>query len=82
MTIDRFVPMEKFVKVADATDATAEYVEFACPYTPVGMIPFVRSVTTGAVNSAGLTVTFATGKIKVAVTALAEGDVVSVLAFE
>lgn len=79
---DRFVAMEKFFKVAVAADATANYVEFDCPYTPKGMIAQVLSVTTGAENATGLKVTFATGKIKVAVTSLAVGDTVSVIAFD
>ncbi len=79
---DRFVAMEKFFKVAVAADATANYVEFDCPYTPKGMIAQVLSVTTGAENATGLKVTFATGKIKVAVTSLAVGDTISVIAFD
>lgn len=82
MGADRYVPMEKFSAVATAGDAIANYIEFACPYTPVGIIAQVRVVTTGAVNVTGLAVTFATGKIKVAVTDLLEGDTVSVLAFK
>lgn len=79
---DKFVAMEKFFKVAVAADATANYVEFDCPYTPKGIIAQVRSVTTGAENATGLKVTFATGKIKVAVTSLAVGDTISVIAFD
>ena len=79
---DRFVAMEKFYKVAITADATANYVEFDCPYyAPKGMIAQVLSVTTGAENATGLKVTFATGKIKVAVTSLAVGDTISVIAF-
>lgn len=78
---DRFVAMEKFCKVAVAADATANYVEFDCPYTPNGMIAQVLSVTTGAENASGLKVTFTNGKIKVAVTSLAVGDTISVIAF-
>lgn len=79
---DRFVPMEKFSKVADATDATNNYIEFACPYTPTGIVAQVRAVTTGIVNLTGLTVTFASGKVRVAVTDLIAGDIVSCLSFE
>lgn len=77
----QYKAIETFSKVAVAGDATVDYVEFDMPYTPVGIISQVRSVTTGAANTAGLVTTFAGGKIKVAVTALAVGDVVSVIAF-
>jgi hypothetical protein len=79
--MDRYVAMEKFSKVAVAADATANYIEFACPYTPTGLIAQVLTKTSGAVNVTGLAVTFASGKIKVAVTDLGEGDTVSVIAF-
>ncbi len=78
---DRFVAMEKFSKVADATDATANYVEFTMPYTPIGIVAQIRSVTTGADNTAGKLITFANSKIKVAVTDLVAGDTVTVIAF-
>lgn len=81
--VDRYVPMEKFSKVAVAADATAGYVEFAVPYAPVGMIGQVLSVTTGAENSAGLKITYDAekAKVKVAVTSLAVGDLVSLICF-
>lgn len=78
---ERYVAMEKFSKVATAGDDTAEFVEFDCPYTPTGMIATVYSVTTGADNVTGKKVTFANGKIKVAVTNLVAGDIISVIAF-
>lgn len=80
--MSQYVAMEKFDKVCDATDVTNDYVEFVCPYVPTGMIAQVRTVTTGAPNVAGQLTTYLNGKIKVAVTAIQLGDVVSVLAFE
>ena len=83
MQNERFVAMEKFSKVAVSADDTAEFIEFDCAYVPTGMIASVRAVTTGAINVTGLAVTYngGTKKIKVAVTALGVGDVVSVIAF-
>ena len=80
---NRYVAMEKFSKVATSTDAGNDYIEFTVPYAPVGMIAQVLSVTTGALNATGLAVTYnsTTGKVKVAVTALAEGDLVSLSCF-
>ena len=80
---DRFVSMEKYMKVADATDASNNYVEFTLVGdVPVGIIAQVRSVTTGANNVAGLAITQPTGKIKIAVTDLVLGDTVSVITFD
>ena len=78
---DRFVAMEKFSKVAVAADATAGYIEFAVPYAPVGMIAQVQAKTTGVVNATGLAVTYASGKVKVAVTTLGAGDLVNLICF-
>lgn len=77
----QYKAIETFSKVADSTDAGVDYVEFTMPYAPVGILSQVRSVTTGAANTAGLATTYAGGKIKVAVTTLAVGDTVSVIAF-
>ena len=78
---DRFVAMEKFSKVATADDATAGFVEFTVPYAPVGMIAQVLAPTTGAINVTGLAVTYATGKVKVAVTTLVAKSLVSLICF-
>lgn len=78
---ERYVPMEKFSKVADATDAGNNYIEFAVPYTPVGILAQVRTNGTGVINITGLTVTTPAGKVRVAVTDLLLGDTVSVIAF-
>jgi len=81
---DRFVAMEKFAKVASAAEGTANAVVFSCPlYAPVGMIPTVLKVTSGALYVTGVTCLYdATAKtITVAGTDITEGDKVSVLAF-
>ena len=73
--------IEIFSKVAVAGDASANYVEFEVANVPNGMIAQVLSVTTGAANTTGLAVTYAAGKVKVAVTAIAVGDTVSLICF-
>ena len=78
---DRFVAMEKFSKVATATDAGNDYIEFIVPYAPVGMIAQVLEPTTGAINVTGLAVTYAASKVKVAVTTLTQGSLVSLICF-
>lgn len=81
MADNRFVAMEKFSAVATAAQASANAVEFTVPYAPVGMIAQVLAPTTGAINVTGLAVTYATGKVKVAVTTLVEGSLVSLICF-
>lgn len=82
----RFVSMEKYSKVADATDVTNDYVEFDISNlesgTPTGMIAQIRAATTGVVNATGLAVTFADGVAKVSATTIALGDVVSLVVFD
>ncbi len=78
---ERYVPMEKASKVAVSGDATANYIDFVLPYSPVGVIAQVRTVTTGVINLTGLTVTVTGTTVRVAVTDLLQGDTVSVLAF-
>lgn len=80
---DRYVAMEKFSKIAVTGDATAGYIEFAVPYAPVGMIAQVLAATTGVANATGLAVTYnaTSGKVKVAVTTLVVGSLVSLIVF-
>jgi len=76
---DRFVALEKFTKVADATDATNNTVTFTVPYTPSGYIAQIVTVTSGVIKTAGLTVTRADAVITVAATDIVVGDVVSLI---
>lgn len=81
--VDKFVAMEKFSAVATDADATAGCIEFIVPYAPVGMIAQVIAPTTGIVNNTGLAVTYnaTTHKVKVAVTTLVKGSIVSLICF-
>lgn len=78
--VTQFKAIETFSKTASATDATNNYVEFVMPYVATGLNVRVRT-STGTLNETALTVTQPTGKIRVAVTDLIAGDVVSVIAF-
>lgn len=84
-TSTQFTPCEIATKTANATDATAEYVEITMPRVVTYAMAQVQAVTTGVVNNTGLAVTITTVagtscKVKVAVTALSEGDKVIVVA--
>lgn len=82
---DRYVPFERFVKVADAADAEANAVIFPLPYKCEGAVAQVKVASTDVLNTTGLKVEMLEVNgahfCKVSVTSLAAGDIVTLIAF-